>query len=156
MSKELPHGLKITTVWLLIGLVVFLGFKAWERQSQQSRFSFNQQGQVVLQRAPDGHFHWPGQVNGIAVDFMIDTGASSTALPEVLAREAGLLSEGQVRSNTAGGMARGWRARADIALQGGVQAQGLTVTVLPNLDFPLLGMDVLAKLQFSQQGGQLR
>jgi aspartyl protease family protein len=30
------------------------------------------------------------------------------------------------------------------------------VTVLPQLGAPLLGMDVLSKLHFSQQGGELR
>jgi len=155
-NKELPQGLKITTVWLLVGLVIFLGFKAWERQSQRSRISIGEQGQVVLQRGPDGHFHWPGTVNGIAVDFLVDTGATGTALPEELAQRAGLLAEGQVMSNTAGGVARGWRARADVSLQGGVQAERLAVTVLPRLGAPLLGMDVLSKLHFSQQGGELR
>ena len=57
---------------------------------------------------------------------------------------------------TAGGVVRGWVARADIELDGGVTAQRLRVTVLPRLDGPLLGMDVLSKMRFSQQGGVLR
>lgn len=154
-NKELPHSLKLVTVWLLVTLVVFLGFKAWEHQRQQARFSLDG-GRIVLQRGADGHFHWPGQVNGVAVDFLVDTGATGTALPEALARSAGLVTEGQIMSHTAGGIARGWRARADISLRGGIQAERLAVTVLPNLGAPLLGMDVLSKLKFSQQDGQLR
>lgn len=154
-SKELPRTLKIWTVWLLILLTVFLGVQAWEHQRQQQRITVNA-GQIVLQRGADGHFHWPGQVNGHAVDFLVDTGATGTALPEALARRAGLQMEGEVSSHTAGGIARGWRARADVELQGGVQAQRLPVTVLPQLGAPLLGMDVLSKLHFAQQGGELR
>lgn len=155
MPKELPHGLKLLTIWLLILLLVFLGFKAWEQQSQQSRVSVNPD-QVVLRRAADGHFHWPGEIDGVPVDFLVDTGASATALPEALARRAGLAATGQVRSQTAAGVAVGWLAQANISLQGGVQVQRLTVTVLPQLSTPLLGMDVLSKLHFIQQGGELR
>lgn len=46
--------------------------------------------------------------------------------------------------------------RADIALDGGVRADRLTVTVLPDLAAPLLGMDVLGRLHFSQKPGELR
>lgn len=154
-SNDLPHTFKLLTIWLLIGVVVFLGFKAWERQQQQQRFSLSGET-VILQRSADGHFHWPGEVNGVAVDFLIDTGATGTALPESVARQAGLTSEGTVTSNTAGGRTQGFVARADIALRGGVKAQRLPVMVLPRLDAPLLGMDVLSRLKFSQQDGTLR
>ncbi|MFG6447623.1 TIGR02281 family clan AA aspartic protease [Roseateles sp. BYS180W] len=154
MQKDLPHGLKLAAVWLGMVLVLFLGFKAWERQQQQSRIQL-QDGNIVLQRAPDGHFHWRGQVNGVEVDFLVDTGATRTALPEALARQAGLQPEGEVQSNTAGGVVQGWVARADISLAGGVSAQRLPVTVLPQLSSPLLGMDVLGRMHFSQSPGQL-
>lgn len=151
---ELPSHLKLATIWLLLFLAVFLGFKAWEHQQQQSRITING-GEIRLQRGPDGHFHWPGKINGIAVDFLIDTGATRTALPQSLAEQAGLVSEGVVASNTAGGMAQGYKARAAIKLQGGVSAERLSVTVLPALDAPLLGMDMLSKLSFTQEGGLL-
>jgi aspartyl protease family protein len=155
MSKELPHGLKVLTIWLLILLLVFLGFTAWEHERQRSRISVAG-GRVVLQRGADGHFHWPGEVNGVAVDFLVDTGATGTALPAGLARQAGLDLGVEITSRTAGGLAQGHIARADIRLQGGITAERLQVTVLPQLGAPLLGMDVLSKLHFSQQGGELR
>jgi len=158
-SKELPHTFKLLTIWLVLGVMVFLGFKAWERhqrqQQQQQRFTLSGQT-IVLQRSADGHFHWPGEVNGVAVDFLIDTGATGTALPAALAQRAGLIAERTVTSNTAGGLTQGYVARADITLRGGVKAERLSVTVLPRLEFPLLGMDVLSRLRFSQQDGTLR
>ncbi|MCV2368014.1 retropepsin-like aspartic protease family protein [Roseateles oligotrophus] len=154
MNKELPQGLKLLTIWLLILLVVFMGFKAWEHQRAQSLVSIDG-GAIVLKRGPDGHFHWPGEVNGLAVDFLVDTGATSTALPQALAERAGLVAEASVSSQTAAGVTRGYRARANIALRGGVQAERLAVTVLPALGAPLLGMDILAKLDFKQQDGTL-
>lgn len=150
-----PRALKHATVWLLLGTGVFVGVQAWQREQQQSRVTLD--GAVIeLRRGPDGHFHWPGRVNGVAVEFLVDTGATRTALPEALARAAGLIAEGKVQGNTAGGVVTGWVARADLQLQGGLRAERLPVTVLPALQSPLLGMDVLGRLQFSQAGGVLR
>lgn len=152
----MPHGLKLATVWLLIGTALFVAVQAMQRHSERARFSFDgASGRVTLQRANDGHFHWPGTVNGVAVDFLVDTGATSTALPLALADRAGLALEGSVRSSTAGGVVSGQWARADIALQGGVNAQSLRVTVLPRLQAPLLGMDVISKLRLTQSDGVL-
>lgn len=152
---ELPHTIKLLTIWLLVGLVVFLGFKAWEREREASRFKLAGQS-IVLMRADDGHFHWPGRVGDIEVDFLVDTGATSTALPQALAERAGLKPLGAVRTHTAAGAVHGFAARADISLQGGVSADRLAVTVLPDLGAPLLGMDVLGRLHFSQKPGELR
>ena len=153
--QDLPHTFKLMTVWLIVGLVIFLGFKAWEREREASRFQLAGQT-IVLTRSADGHFHWPGRVGDIEVDFLVDTGATSTALPQALAERAGLTPLGTVRTQTAGGAATGFAARADITLDGGVRADRLMVAVLPNLGAPLLGMDVLGRLHFSQKPGELR
>ncbi len=153
--KDIPRSVKHLTVWLLLGAAVFLAVQAWQAHQQRMRFQAGG-GVIELRRAPDGHFHWPGRLNGVAVEFLVDTGATRTALPQALAERAGLVSEGRTRSNTAGGVAVGWTARADLQLQGGVGAQQLLVTVLPALGAPLLGMDVLSKMRFSQNGGVLR
>ncbi|MDM4768238.1 retropepsin-like aspartic protease [Pelomonas sp. SE-A7] len=155
-NRELPHTFKLVTIWLLVTVVVFLGFKAWERDQRSSRFRVETGGEIVLRRGADGHFHWPGKLGNVEVEFMVDTGATSTALPEALARRAGLQALGEVRSNTAGGLSTGWLARADLQLQGGVEAQRLPVTVLPNLDAPLLGMDMLSRMQMQMNGNELR
>jgi aspartyl protease family protein len=154
--NDIPHTLKIATVWLLTGVLVFLGFKAVEHQQQQTRFEAN--GDLIeIRRAPDGHYHWPGTINGRAVDFLIDTGATSTAMSQKMAQQLELESLGTVLSNTAGGVVTGTVVRADLALQGGVQAQRMRVTALAALDdsHPLLGMDVLGKLRWQQRDGVL-
>lgn len=153
--KELPSALKITTVWLLLGTAVFLAFQAWQFHERQTRFSFSGDA-IELRRAADGHFHWPGRVNGMEVEFLVDTGATSSAIPEPMALRLGLQPEGRQTSSTAGGTVRGWTARAEIDLRGGVRAQRLRLSVLPALASPLLGMDVLSRLRFSQQAGVLR
>jgi aspartyl protease family protein len=156
-SREMSRTLKLATVWLLLGALVFVAVQAWQAQQQRARFSVDAvSGAIELKRAADGHFHWPGTVNGIAVDFLVDTGATGTAIPQALANRAGLVAEGTLRSSTAGGVVQGSLARADVALQGGVRADRLRVAVLPRLESPLLGMDVLAKMRFTQNDGVLR
>ena len=153
--NEFPRTLKHITVWAVLGTVVFLAVQAWQVQQVQSRFS-TRGGVIELKRAADGHFHWPGRVNGVVVNFLVDTGATHSALPLVLARQIGLQPDGRTQSSTAGGTVQGWTARADLVLDGGVTAQQLRLTVLPALGAPLLGMDVLGRLPFSQADGVLR
>ena len=156
MSAELPHTVKVVTLWLLAGLLLFLGIQWWQHGQQQLRFRAD--GDIVeLRRGPDGHYRWPGRINGQAVDFLVDTGASGTAIPASLARSLRLDPLGSVQSNTAGGRVEGQLVRADVALQGGVVARNLRVVALPGLDGnPLLGMDVLGRLHLQQRDGVLR
>jgi aspartyl protease family protein len=154
--NEMPPTLKVVTVWLLLGLVLFLGFQYWERRQQQTRFVADNDV-IEIRRAPDGHYHWPGSINGRPVDFLIDTGATRSALPMALARVLNLEVLDTVQSNTAGGIVTGEVVRAEVSLQGGVVAQRLPMVALPGLsDHPLLGMDVLGKLRWSQGEGVLR
>ena len=156
-ARELPRSLKLVTVWLLLGAVVFVAVQAWQSQQQRARFSVDAvSGAIELRKGADGHFHWPGSVNGIAVDFLVDTGATGTALPRALAERAGLVAEGTLQLSTAGGVVHGSLARAYVSLQGGVRATRLRVAVLPRLESPLLGMDVLSKMRFTQSDGVLR
>ena len=153
--SELPHTLKIATVWLLVGLGVFLAFQAFEGQQRRARFQTT--GDVVeIQRGPDGHYHWPGTINGHRVEFLIDTGATGTALSASLARQLGLVALGEVQSSTAGGVVTGEVMRADVVLKGGVRVDDLRIVALPALgDHPLLGMDVLGRLRWQQHDGVL-
>lgn len=152
---EMPRTFKLITVWLLIGTGVFIGVQAWQAHQQRSRFHA-EGGAIELHRNLDGHFHWPGRINGIEVDFLVDTGATTTALPQELATRARLVAEHAVRSDTAGGVVTGYAARADVSLSGGVRVERMRVAVLPALSSPLLGMDMLSKMRFTQHGGVLR
>ena len=155
MSGELPATLKFATIWLLLGAIVFVGYE-WRRH-ESLKASFSVAGGVVeIKRADDGHYHWRGTVNGTSVDFLVDTGASGVAIPEALAGRLGLVSEGTVRSSTAGGSVTGRIVRADLTLDGGVRAERLRMVALPRLEAPLLGMDVLGRLQWQQRDGALR
>ena len=155
MGDELPRTLKHVTVWLLLGAIVFVALQWREHEARKARFSAVG-GVIEIKRGSDGHYHWPGTLNGRDVDFLVDTGATGVAIPARLADELKLPAEGFVRSSTAGGEVRGAVVRADLALAGGVRAERLRMVALPDLAGPLLGMDVLGRLHWQQQGGELR
>ena len=156
MSPDLPPVVKAVTLWLVAGLALFVGIQWWLHQQQQTRF--HSDGRVIeIERGADGHYHWPGRINGHAVDFLIDTGATATALSSALARDLQLEVLGSVQSNTAGGVVEGQVVRGDVSLDGGVVADRLRLTALPGLGArPLLGMDVLGRLRWTQADGVLR
>ena len=155
MSDDLPRTLKFATVWLVLGAIVFVGYQ-WRRH-EALKASFSTAGGVVeIRRSDDGHYHWPGTLNGERVDFLVDTGASGVAIPSSLAERLRLSAEETVRSSTAGGWVTGRIVRADLALEGGIRAERLRMVALPNLDGPLLGMDVLGRLHWQQRDGALR
>ena len=128
----------------------------WLHRAAQARFTAGDEV-VEIRRGPDGHYHWPGRVNGREVDFLIDTGATGTAIPGSLARALRLEAIGTIESNTAGGPATGQLVVADIALRGGLEVKRLHVAALPGLEgHPLLGMDLLGRLHWQQSDGVLR
>jgi aspartyl protease family protein len=153
--NDLPGWVKHGTVWMLLGLGLFLGVQAWQSRAAATRFIVN--GSVVeIQRSPDGHYHWRGRLAGREVEFLVDTGATATAIPQALADELGLAAVGQVRSSTAGGVVTGQVVVGDLVLDGGVRAERLRITALSGLGSPLLGMDVLGRLRWQQNDGLLR
>jgi aspartyl protease family protein len=152
---ELPRWLKHATVWLLIAAGLFLAVQAWQKRQDAPRFVTGQ-GTIELRRGADGHYHWAGTVAGRRVDFLVDTGATGTAIPTALARELGLPVVGKLRSDTAGGSVAAEVVLGDVLLEGGVRAERLRIAALPSLRGPLLGMDVLGRLRWEQRDGRLR
>ena len=155
MTAELPPWLKHTTVWLVLAVALFLGVQAWQAREQATRFVVDG-GTLQIRRGADGHYHWPGTVGGRKVDFLVDTGATGTAIPTALAQELGLASVGSIQSNTAGGVVNGTVVVAELVLDGGVRVERLHIAALPRLASPLLGMDVLGRLRLQQSDGVLR
>jgi aspartyl protease family protein len=163
---ELPAWIKHATVWLLLGLGLTLGVQAWQAREQATRFVAGDGGTVSMERADDGHYHWPGRLaavgpagvagNGREIDFLVDTGATATAVPLALAQQLGLPAVGQVQSQTAGGLATGTVVLATLELAGGVRIERIRITALPGLSKPLLGMDVLGRMRWVQEGGTLK
>jgi aspartyl protease family protein len=154
--QDLPRSLKHATIWLLLGAALFVALQTWQARELAARFSVDGAGAVEIRRSRDGHYHWPGRVGGRMVDFLVDTGATRSAIPAALARDLRLAELGRARTQTAAGPTEGIVVAADIELQGGIRAERLRLLALPGLGAPLLGMDILGRLHWRQDGGVLR
>lgn len=67
--------------WGAMFLAVIVGYGVWDdisRQGQMARFEST--GRVEIPRGRDGHYHLTLRVNGVPVDFIVDTGASEVVL----------------------------------------------------------------------------
>ncbi|HYQ54354.1 MAG TPA: TIGR02281 family clan AA aspartic protease [Pseudomonas sp.] len=113
--------------------------------------------EVRLLSNGQGHFVADGAINGKAVHFMLDTGATDVAIPEVLARDLDLQRGSPVILSTANGRTEGYRTRLDSLQLGDIRLQGVRALVVPGLDGQtvLLGMSALKQLEYTQRGGTM-
>jgi aspartyl protease family protein len=112
-------------------------------------------GSVTLKADARGHFIADAQVNGGAVRFMVDTGATVVALPAADARRLGINylkgERGAVR--TANGTAAAYKVKLDTVRIGDITLNGIDAVVLEgDLAIPLLGMSFLSRTEMKRDG----
>ncbi len=107
-------------------------------------------GETRIPLAQDGHFWLRAQVNGEPVDFMVDTGATLTALSPNSADRAGLVARKggiPVMLNTANGSVAAQLATIEELRFGNVAARGLDAVIAPGLgETNVIGMNLLTRL----------
>ena len=148
--------------WLLIFAIlvfffdVFLRHRDNPNQTVETTFS-PQTKTVVLQRNRQGHYRVTGGINGVAVNMLVDTGATSVALPQNLAKQLGLVVGPPIISSTANGDTVGYQTYLKNVQVGEIFVHNVRAVVLPNMQGDvLLGMSFLRELSFTQQGKFLR
>lgn len=109
--------------------------------------------EIVVPRAPDGHYHIDGQINGKNVRFLIDTGASYISVSTATASKLGLLRDGSATFNTANGQVRGQIASQQSVRVAGLVAPPMSVSIMPGLSGEaLLGQNFLRHVTMTQAG----
>ena len=118
-------------------------------------------GQTRIAMGADGHFRVEARLNYKPIPVLVDTGASSVAMPRSIARRLGInLRDADFRhtARTANGETRMALATLDRVQIGGVEVRDVEAAVLgdESLDTVLLGMSFLGKLRrFSVEDGEL-
>lgn len=110
---------------------------------------------ITLSESGGGHFVTSGQINGRAVQFMVDTGATTIAMSMLDADRMGLAYKtGQaVQINTANGVAQGWRIKLNAVRIGDVEVFEVDAVVIPQaMPFLLLGNSFLSRFQMRREG----
>ncbi|OZB13525.1 MAG: hypothetical protein B7X58_09350 [Marinobacter sp. 34-60-7] len=98
-----------------------------------------------------------GRINGEAVVFLLDTGATDVAIPAELAEKLGLARGAPILLQTANGQTTGYRTVLDSLSLGDIVLRDVRAIVAPGFDGEqiLLGMSALKQLEFTQRAGTL-
>jgi len=113
-------------------------------------------GIYVIKQRGSGHYFIDGKINGKALAFVIDTGAAIVSLPRPVAFLARISCGEQIQLQTAGGSTSGCTAIIASLRFGPFLMKDVPAVIVPNLDQPLLGMNVLNQFKIEQSNGEMR
>jgi len=126
-------------------------------QVLETRYLESGAREVVLKRSRNGHYVTSGTINGEAVVFMLDTGATGIAVPQKMAHELGLERGRRLTTRTANGTATAWATRLERVAVGDIALNDVPASITPGLggEQVLLGMSFLRHIEFTQRGDSL-
>ncbi len=149
-----------TAIWLVVGLVLIAGYGyRFELQGIRDRVfgelmpsqgQSREDGTVSFKRSSDGHFRMNAVVNGQAMRFLVDTGASSVVLNQADAARLDFdpaKLDYTTEFTTANGITRGAPIRLDQIRIGPLRFDDVPASVNQGeLQESLLGMRLLERL----------
>ena len=156
-------ALRNIAIWIAIGLVLVLGYSLKDQITgalMPSAGTEGAGGEMIFQRASDGHFHVEAEVDGTIIRFMVDTGASDVVLTQSDAQRLGFdtaaLDYTQVYS-TANGTVYGAPIRLSSMTVGTIRIDDVRASVNSGeMDGSLMGMSFLSRLSgFVVEGDRL-
>ncbi len=112
---------------------------------------------IVLPLSSGGHFMAQGSINGKAIQFMVDTGATTVAMGVNDAKRMGIdYQKGQlIRMGTANGVTQGWRVKLNSVRIGDVEVYDVEAVVGPDMPFALLGNSFLSRFSMNRTSDQM-
>lgn len=126
-----------------------------------TQYRSHQPTEVVIQRNQWGQYITSGSINGLNVTFLVDTGATSVAMNESVAKRLGIDyrvdgTEGQAM--TAGGITRSWMVKLDSVKVGEISVPNVKGAVIQGNTphYVLLGMSYLDFVSFAEENQTIR
>jgi len=161
-TRRLGIGMTIAMWLVLLALLTFF-FQRWDERrnnpnmSPVSRVTDTGVRELVLKRNYAGHYVASGSIDGQAVVFMLDTGASDIAIPAELADRLALQRGPAQVYRTANGPVQVFATRLDRVAIGAITLHDVRASINPAMHNQevLLGMSFLKHLEFSQRGDRL-
>jgi aspartyl protease family protein len=148
--------------WVLGFLIMALAFsKILDKQNNPNQsVSTLQSGEfqeIVLTRNRSGHYIFDGEINHHKVTFLVDTGATTTAIPGNLQQKLGLKAGPATSVSTANGITTAYLTRLDQLAIGEIELYDVNASIIAGMgvDEILLGMNVLKQFELVQRGDQL-
>lgn len=126
----------------------------------QSSYARSTAEQVQIFRDGDGMFTTVGSINGMPVEFLVDTGATSVAMNSAQARRLGIdfrVTGEPGAAVTASRVERVYHVTLDTVKVGGILLRNVEAAVLdgPQPQRTLLGMSFLGRLEMDNDGQRL-
>jgi aspartyl protease family protein len=150
--------------WLLLLALLYWFFEDQislqinPNQQLQSQVGSAGEKITVLKRNKAGHYVGTALFNGVAMEFMLDTGATVVAVSEQAAKKIGLPKGQRYQVSTANGTTVAYDSRLNSLQLGDIVLTDVTASIAPGLAGSdiLLGMSALKQLEFSQQQDELK
>ena len=129
-----------------------------EEQSPRVSQTSDADWPVILSASRSGLYFAHGRVDGVQVDYVVDTGAVIVAVSLDVANAAGMQKGGEIEVSTANGKAVGWLSKIERLDIGSLSVHDVDAVILDNLAGAevLLGMSALRGLEIVQTQGTLR
>lgn len=159
-SRRFMARLFTHMTWIVILGLFYLLFqdKLLERENPNHDLAVVQTGEpVVLQRNKQGHYVAPGEINGVAVTFLLDTGATDISIPGRLSKKLGLEPGQPFYARTANGTIEVYSTVLDRVSLGGIEQRHVRASINPHMNSRtiLLGMSFMQHLEMIQRGDTL-
>lgn len=156
--RRLGKGMAWIASLIVLGLLTFYFNREIEqRDNPNKQLQVAPGAELVLKRSRNGHYIFPGTINGQSVTFLLDTGATHVSVPAHLGPQLNLTPGGWAESITANGIAKIRTTRITELAFGPFTLRDIPASLNPGMhdEFILLGMSVLGQLEFTQRGDTL-
>lgn len=142
-------------VWIIIFAGLFLFFK--QQGNQSSEVLKSTQHEFVVSADHQGNYFVKGKINDYPVEFLIDTGATTVAIPQNVADKLHLVGAYPIVLYTANGEVTGSLTRVDSLSFGSFTLHNVKAVIIPknNDGTVLLGMNVLKHFNVNQDRSQM-
>ncbi len=161
VGKRSPEGVLLVSVDKAAAVIEIDGRRRSLTLSRivSSGYSAPKTAVARIQSGNGGHYYTPGRINGIAVKFLVDTGATSVAMNLPEAKRLGLNYRAgrEITVGTASGTTKAYLVQLDSVRVGEIEVRNVEAAVhLGN--FPsviLLGNSYLSRVELNRENGVL-
>jgi aspartyl protease family protein len=160
-AKKMGQGMLFVSLVLALVLMTWFFGRLEERQHNPNQLPVSTSAphsvEVILERNRAGHYVTSGTINGHAVEFLLDTGATEVVVPIKLANDLGLQSGYKSQAMTANGPIIVFSTEINQLSIGQINLTDIRASINPEMHAGsiLLGMSALKQIEFIQRGNQL-